>query len=94
VSGPSALERSRALWNRSKLDLRSEEILAQILDRGEIEAWRELYHLAKQDPALRQRLHRVVTRVPLAYGHFWLAAVASLGESVDWANPLPRERGI
>jgi hypothetical protein len=94
MSGPSALERSRALWNRSKLDLRSEEILAQILDRGETEAWRELYRLARKDPALRQRLHRVVTRVPLAFGHFWLAALASLGESVDWADSLPRDRGL
>lgn len=49
------LARSRALWNRSHLDLRSDEILAQILDRGTLEDWRALYELARTDPALRTR---------------------------------------
>jgi hypothetical protein len=31
-----ALEASRALWNRRELDLSSDEVLAQILDRGEM----------------------------------------------------------
>src|SRR6185295_17723263 len=33
------LTRSRALWNRSRLDLESDEALAQILDWGELDAW-------------------------------------------------------
>ena len=35
----NAISSSRALWNRSGLDLASDEVLAQILDRGEIAAW-------------------------------------------------------
>jgi hypothetical protein len=86
-----ALEQSRALWNRSRLELRSEETLAQILDRGELAAWRELYRLARQDAGLRQRILRVVvSRVPLPYPRLWLAALASLGEPVDWGMDLPR----
>lgn len=87
----SPLDSSIALWNRSHLDLRSEEIIAQILDRGEPRDWRELYRLARLDPELRARIHRVVLRVPLAYGHFWLAALAALGERVDWLVSLPVE---
>jgi hypothetical protein len=41
---------SRALWNRDALDLSSDEILAQILERGEIGAWRWLYRLAQVEP--------------------------------------------
>ena len=88
------LERSAALWNRERLDLRSEETLGQLLDRGELAAWRELYRLAGADPALRRRMARVVARVPLAYGHFWLAALANLGEPVDLAAPLPRDEPL
>lgn len=87
----SPLEHSIALWNRSHLDLRSEELIAQILDRGEPRDWRELYRLAGNDVALRARIHRVVRRVPLAYGHFWLAALEHLGEPIDWSVPLPAE---
>lgn len=87
----SRLESSPALWNRAYLDLRSEETIAQILDRGELADWRELYRLAREDPALRERIRRVVLRVPLACGHFWLAALGNLGEPVDWSAPLPSE---
>ncbi len=83
------LEKSRALWNRSQLDLRSDEVLAQILDRGEIEAWRELYALAKADPELRHRILSVISRVHMDFPHFWLAALVSLGEDVDMAMELP-----
>jgi hypothetical protein len=89
-----ALERTVVGWNRSRLDLRSDEMLAQILDRGDLAAWRELYALAARDAALRRRIMGVVRRVPLPYPAFWLAALASLGESVDWASPLPRDPGI
>lgn len=90
----SALERSAALWNRSHLDLRSDEIIGQILDRGELAAWRELYERAAADAALRRRILEVVSRVPLPYPSFWLAALASLGEPVAWEMPLPEDRGI
>jgi hypothetical protein len=90
----SALERSRALWNRDRLDLSSDEVLAQILDHGEIEAWRELYALAAGDGVLRKRILRVIERVPLPFPHAWLAALASLGEKVDLEAPLPREQRV
>ena len=83
------LEASRALWNRKQLDLRSDEILSQLLDRGEISAWRELYALARNDRELRQRIHRIVLTVPTALPHFWLAALASLGEKVDLGAATP-----
>ena len=85
----SHLESSPALWNRAYLDLRSEETIAQILDRGTLEDWRELVRLASNDQMLRERIHRVVVRVPLAWGHFWLAALTNLGEPVDWSATLP-----
>lgn len=90
----SRLERSRALWNRSRLDLRSEETLAQILDRGDLDDWRELYQLARQDPELRARLHRVVSRVPLGYPYFWRSALRSLGEPVEFDAPVPQDPGL
>jgi hypothetical protein len=86
-----ALERSRALWNRTRVDLRSHEILAQLLERGELEAWRELHALARTDARLRARLLHVVKTVPLPFGHFWLAALAGLDPTIDVETPLPRE---
>ncbi|HEY3233837.1 MAG TPA: hypothetical protein VGJ84_03920 [Polyangiaceae bacterium] len=83
------LEQSRALWNRKALDLRSDEVLAQILDRGEMDAWRALYRLARDDETLRKRMLAIVRTVPLPLPHFWLAALASLGEQVDFAMPTP-----
>jgi alkylation response protein AidB-like acyl-CoA dehydrogenase len=91
---PRSLSESKALWNRSDLDLRSDEVLAQILDRGEVWAWRELYRLARDDRELRQRIRRVVQRVPLAHARFWLAALADLGEAVDLGMALPEDLGI
>lgn len=85
----SSLEDSRALWNRNRLDLRSDEVLAQILDRGEMAAWRELYRTARTDPALRQRIASVILRVPLPLPHFWLAALKALGEDVDVGAETP-----
>ena len=84
-----ALETSRALWNRTELDLRSDEVLAQILDRGEMSAWRALYRLAATDAELRARIERIVLTVPLPLPHFWLAALASLGEPVDMGAAVP-----
>jgi hypothetical protein len=90
----SALDHSRALWNRDHLDLASDEVLAQILDRGEMEAWRALYALAREDASLRKRIVAVIRRVPLPFPRFWLAAMASLGEQVDLGARLPEERGM
>lgn len=84
-----ALETSRALWNRSRLVLDSDEVLAQLLDRGEMAEWRALYLKAKADAVLRSRIKRIVLTVPLPLPRFWLAALASLGEHIDWTEPLP-----
>jgi hypothetical protein len=84
-----ALEKSRALWNRSSLVLESDEVLAQLLDRGQMSDWRALYHLAKTDTRLRSRIKGIVLTVPLPLPRFWLAALASLGEPVDWNAPVP-----
>jgi hypothetical protein len=81
-------------WNRSRMDLASDEVLAQVLDRGDLAAWRELYRLAADDEPLRRRILVVVHRAPLPYPFFWLAALASLGESIDWTAPLPVDQGI
>ena len=88
-----ALERAAVGWNRSRLDLSSDEVLAQVLDRGDLAAWRELYALAASDSRLRARIHTVVRRVPLPFPRFWLAALAGLGEPIDWALALPDETG-
>jgi hypothetical protein len=87
------LERTVVGWNRSRLDLASDEVLAQVLDRGDLAAWRELYQLAAADRRLRERILAVVRRVPLPLPGFWLAALASLGEEIDWAVPLPIDQG-
>ena len=79
----------RALWNRGALDLRSDEVLAQVLDRGELADWRELYRLAHGDAQLRARIRRLALTVPLPFPHFWLAALASLGDPVDFDAPVP-----
>ncbi|MEE8385151.1 MAG: hypothetical protein V3S01_04480 [Dehalococcoidia bacterium] len=89
-----ALERTVVGWNRSRLDLASDEVLAQILDRGDLAAWRELYHLAADDEGLRRRVQAVIRRVPLPYPAFWLAALGSLGEEIDWTLPLPQDDGL
>lgn len=88
------MERVVTGWNRNRLDLASDEMLAQVLDRGDLEAWRELYHLAAVDEGLRQRVLAIVRRVPLAYPRFWLAALGSLGEAIDWTVPPPQDPGI
>ena len=84
-----ALTHSRALWNRTGLNLQSDEVLAQILDRGQMPEWRELYRLARADPELRRRIYRVIQAVPLPLPHSWLAALASLGEPVDMSMATP-----
>jgi hypothetical protein len=85
----SALNHSRALWNRAELDLGSDEMLAQVLDRGSMQDWRELYRLAQCDPRLRTRIKRIVSTVPVPLPQFWLAALASLGEPIENWSDLP-----
>src|SRR5439155_26710187 len=90
VIGWQNLDRcSRALWNRTRCDLENDEMLAQTLNRGEIEVWRDVYRRAKRDARLRQRMTRIVLTVPTPLPRFWLAALASLGESVDIGAPVP-----
>ena len=83
----SALATSRALWNRTRLDLASDEVLAQILDRGELAAWRELYRLAsgpgEDARELRRRILHLCRSVPLASPHLFIAAMGSLGEPIE-----------
>lgn len=87
MSTPFNLVHSRALWNRQQFDLASNEVLAQLLDRGEIEAWAELYRLARNDPQLRRRILALCQTVPLPFPHFWIAAMSALGEPV---SPYPK----
>jgi hypothetical protein len=93
VSTP-AIFQTLIAWNRDQVDLASDEMLAQVLDRGDLEAWRELYRLAASDEGLRHRILAVVHRIPLPYPGFWKAALASLGEPIDWVTPLPEDHGI
>jgi hypothetical protein len=74
------------------LGLASDEVLAQVLDRGEPSAWRALYALAREDLELRSRIARIarlVATVPPP-----ISAVLALGaresrEAVDFDAPLP-----
>lgn len=87
------LSRSQALWNRTHLALDSDEVLAQILDRGELEAWRELYRLAsgpgEEAAKLRRRILRLCQTVPLAFPHLFIAAMGALGEPIDPYPSVP-----
>jgi hypothetical protein len=87
------MERVVVGWNRNRLDLSSDEVLAQLLDRGDLDSWRELFGLARGDHHLRRRLVRVIHQVPLPFPRFWQAALAALGEPVDWSAPLPEDEG-
>lgn len=84
------LHDSPALWNRRGFDPDSDEVLAQVLDRGELADWRALYAAAAQDPELRRRITAIVLRVPVSLPRFWLAAMRSLGEDVALDAQVPR----
>jgi hypothetical protein len=84
---------SQALWNRDRLVLESDEVLAQILDRGDLADWRELYRLAaRSGPAsaeLRRRILRICRTVPLSFPHLFIAAMGALGEDLDPYPEVP-----
>lgn len=64
-------------------------MLAQILDRGGLDDWRELYRLAAQDASLRRRILDLCATVPLAMPHFFIAAMGALGDVVEpYPDPL------
>ncbi len=87
------LAASQALWNRSRPALESDEVLAQILDRGELEAWREIYRLAtgpgEEATALRRRILHLCRTVPLSFPHLFLAALGALGEDLEPYPEVP-----
>jgi len=89
----SARLTSQALWNRDRLVLESDEILAQILDRGALADWRELYRLAGRPGAegaeLRRRILHICRTVPLPFPHLFLAAMGALGEELDPYPEVP-----
>jgi hypothetical protein len=88
------LTRSQALWNRTGLALDSDEVLAQLLDRGELEAWRELYRLAsgpsEEAATLRRRILRLCQTVPLSFPHLFIAAMGALGGSIEPYPDVPQ----
>ena len=91
------LSRSRALWNREKLDLESDEVLAQLIDRGSLEDWSALYRLLSAEGAearrLRARVHAVLYKAPSGFPHFWLAVLSGLGHPVDWTIEPRKDPG-
>lgn len=89
MNEPDSVRTSRALWNRTRGEIESDEVLAQILDRGEMTTWKALYQAARTDAMLRGRIARIVRTVPLPLPRFWLAALAALGEEVDLTGPVP-----
>lgn len=87
------LSTSRALWNRAGLALESDEVLAQLLDRGELEAWRELYRIAsgsdEQAAALRRRILRLCRTVPLSFPHLFIAAMGAIAGPIEPYPAVP-----
>jgi hypothetical protein len=85
---------SKAFWNRSSVDLDSDEQLAQLMDRGSVADWAILRDLALSDAVLRARMRDIVERVEIGFPGFWLALLASMGEPVDWNKSLPRDQSL
>ncbi len=88
------LAASRAFWNRSSVDLRSDEQLAQLMDRGSVSDWAILRDLALADATLRTRMRQIVEGVEIGFPGFWLALLAGMGEPVDWNRPLPGNQSL
>jgi len=93
VSPSDPCAHARLRFVRTRWSLASDEILAQILDRGELEAWREIYRRAAaptdDGAGLRRRIVRLCCTVPVAFPHLFLAAMAHLGEVVDPYPDVP-----
>ncbi len=85
---------SKAFWNRSSVDLRSDEQLAQLMDRGSVADWAVLRDLALSDAVLRARMREIVERVEIGFPGFWLALLEGMGEPVDWDKPLPKDQSL
>ena len=85
---------SKAFWNRSSVDLRSDEQLAQLMDRGSVADWAILRDLALADPSLRARMRHIVEQVEIGFPGFWLALLSGMGEPVDWDKPLPTNQSL
>jgi len=90
----TALASSKAMWNRSTVDLRSDEQLAQLMDRGSLADWAELRNVATTDASLRARMRTITETVEIGFPGFWLALLTSMGEPVDWNLPLPKDQGL
>ncbi len=69
------------------------ELDPPLLDRGELQAWREIYRLAarpgEEAAALRRRIIRLCQTVPLSFPHLFLAAVGALGEELEPYPEIP-----
>jgi hypothetical protein len=91
------LARSRALWDRLRLDLESDEILAQLLDRGSLEDWRALHELLRREGGaarrLRERVHGILYQVPVGRPYFWLAGLSTLGQPINWRKEPKTDPG-
>src|SRR5207237_583661 len=57
--------------------------------RGITPPWNDWGHLAARGRYWARRMSRIWLTVPAPLPRFWLAALASLGESVDLAAPVP-----
>ena len=70
-------------------------MLAQILDPGELDAWRAIYRRAaketREGAALRRRIVHVCCTVPVAFPHLFLAAMAHLGEVIEPYPDVPMQ---
>jgi hypothetical protein len=73
--------------------LESDEVLAQLLDRGEVEAWRELYRMAsgrdEGAAALRRRILHLCQTIPLSFPHLFIAAMGAAAGPVEPYPDVP-----
>jgi hypothetical protein len=80
VTKPFDPARSRALWNRDRLDLASDEIYRRV--KGKSSTARKL----------RGRILRLCREGAVSFPHLFIAAMGALGESVDpYPEVRPRE---
>src|SRR2546425_4968537 len=82
------IDRSRALWNRQDANLESDETLAQLLDRGEMTVWREVFPVGPTRVQLWRRFEGIVFKVPLKMAPLLLAAPPRPGGTGAWNVPI------